>query len=58
MSHAIRMAGTVTPPPDMMEAARLSLSEASFNDLMNQTANQAPTPEQLCAAAERERTAN
>lgn len=57
-SHALSLGGTVTPPPDMIEAARLSLSEAGFNDLMNQTGHEPPTPEQLCAAVEQERTRN
>lgn len=50
------MSGTVTPPTDMINAARLSLSDAAFNDLMNQTGNQPPTPAQLCAAVALERT--
>lgn len=57
-NHALKLAGEVTPPADMVEAARLSLSEAGFNDLMNQTGHQAPTPAQLCAAVEFERTRN
>lgn len=49
------MCGTVTPPADMMNAARLSLSPESFELLMNATGGRAPTPAELCAAAEAER---
>jgi hypothetical protein len=42
------LAGSVTPPDDMMTAARKSLSEAAFNDLMEQTGGLAPTPDELC----------
>ena len=57
-NHALKLGGTVTPPTDMVNAARLSLSEAAFNDLMNQTGNEPPTPAQLVAAVELERTSN
>lgn len=40
--------GSVQPPSDMMAAAKASLTEQAFADLMEQTNNQAPTPEQLC----------
>jgi hypothetical protein len=41
--------GKVTHPKDMMEAARKSLSEQAFKDLMEQTGGRAPTPDELCA---------
>jgi hypothetical protein len=43
--------GTVTPPADMMEAARKSLEPFpnAFADLMAQTKGKAPTPDELCA---------
>lgn len=44
--------GTVTPPADMMEAARLSLPDQAFKDLMEQTGGRAPTPEELCKMAD------
>lgn len=53
-----QFAGTVIPPADMMEAARLSLSEQAFNDLMEQTGGKPPTPEQLCKMADACRQAN
>jgi hypothetical protein len=45
-----QFAGTVTPPADMMEAARKSLEPFpdAFADLMAQTNGKAPTPDQLC----------
>lgn len=46
------LVGTVTPPPDMMEAAKKSLPEQAFQDLMEQTQGQPPTPEQLCKMAD------
>jgi len=57
MSYTLKLAGKVSPPTDMIEAARLSLSEVGFKDLMNQTGNAAPTSAQLCAAVEQERRA-
>lgn len=47
--------GTVTPPDDMMAAARASLSEEGFAELMAETGNQPPTPAQLVRIADRER---
>lgn len=44
-----QFAGTVTPPVDMMDAARKSLSEQAFKDLMEQTGGRAPTADELCA---------
>lgn len=41
--------GSVTPPDDMMEAARKSLPDAEFQALMRETEGAAPTPAQLCA---------
>lgn len=56
MNRKIDMTGSVRPPADMIGAARASLSPHAFADLMNQTGGQAPTPAQLCAAAELERS--
>lgn len=42
------MSGTFTPPADMMAAARQSLSEGAFADLMEQTGGRPPTPDELC----------
>jgi hypothetical protein len=47
-----KFAGTVTPPSDMLEAARLSLSEQAFKDLMDQTGGNPPTPDELCKMAD------
>lgn len=44
-----QFAGKVTPPPDMIAAARASLSEQAFKDLMDQTGGNPPTPDELCA---------
>lgn len=43
-----QLSGTVTPPPDMMDAARKSLSDQAFADLMEQTGGREPTPDELC----------
>jgi hypothetical protein len=42
--------GRVTPPADMLKAARDSLAEFpnAFEDLMQQTGGRAPTPDELC----------
>jgi hypothetical protein len=40
--------GKVTPPTDMIAAAKASLPEAAFKDLMDQTGGNAPTPDELC----------
>lgn len=50
--HAPIWVGTVTPPADMMNAARLSLPADRFEKLMTMTGGQSPTPEQLVAAVE------
>lgn len=47
--------GNVTPPPDLMEAARKSLSAAGFERLMQITGGAIPTPAQLCREADYER---
>jgi hypothetical protein len=52
------LSGTVTPPPDMMKAAELSLSEQAFKDLMEQTQGQPPTPDQLCKMVDASRQAH
>jgi hypothetical protein len=54
--HSITMAGHVRPPADMIAAAERSLSPEGFRDLMNQTGGAPPTPAQLCAAVELERS--
>lgn len=43
-----QFAGRVTAPTDMMDAAKKSLSEQAFKDLMEQTGGRAPTPDELC----------
>ena len=40
--------GHVTPPADMVAAAKASLPEQAFKDLMDQTGGNPPTPEELC----------
>lgn len=52
------LVGMVTPPADMTEAARKSLPEQAFNDLMEQTGGRAPTPEELCAMVDAVRQAH
>jgi hypothetical protein len=49
------LTGKVTPPADMMEAARKSLEPYpdAFEDPMAQTGNQPPTPDQLCLMVDR-----
>lgn len=47
--------GTVTPPADMMAAAKASLSEEGFAELMRETRGGIPTPAQLVRIADRER---
>lgn len=50
-----QFAGTVTPPPDMIDAARKSLSAKAFEELMAETGGAPPTPDQLCAKVEANR---
>lgn len=55
------MVGRVTPPADMVEAARKSLSSAGFEALMRRLHEQGrtvPTPRELCAAVNVERYGN
>jgi hypothetical protein len=47
--------GKVTPPADMFDAARKSLTPENFDKLMLETGGKPPTPDQLVAAAEAER---
>jgi hypothetical protein len=47
--------GTVTPPADMMDAARQSLSPELFEILVQATGGRAPTPTELCAFADYQR---
>lgn len=49
--------GTVTPPADMMQAARLSLTPTGFENLMQRTSGRAPTPAELVEFADAERLA-
>ena len=53
-----QIAGTVTPPADMLGAARESLSPAAFHALLDTTGGRAPTSAELCAAVEAERARN
>jgi hypothetical protein len=53
--NAPKMFGTVTPPADMHEAARKSLTEDGYARLMTLTGGAAPTPRQLCEFADAER---
>lgn len=46
--------GKVTPPADLMDAARKSLSESGFAELMALTGGAIPTPRQIAEAADRE----
>lgn len=46
------MTGTVTPPADLMAAARASLSGVGFARLMNLTGGAPPTPRQLAREAD------
>ena len=55
-NYALKIQGEVTAPADMIDAARRSLSNAGFEDLMNQLGQQTPSPAQLCAAVELERS--
>jgi hypothetical protein len=50
--------GTVKPPADMMEAARLSLTPTGFENLMQRTGGRAPTPAELVEFADAERLAH
>lgn len=47
--------GRVTPPKDMMGAARKSLSTAGFEELMRRLDGRSPTAAELCAAVDKER---
>jgi hypothetical protein len=51
------LTGAVTPPTNMMDAARASLSEAGFANLMARTGGRAPTPAELVEFADAERQA-
>lgn len=50
------MVGHVTPPADMMAAARRDLSSEGFATLMAQIGGRSPTPAELVALVEQERT--
>lgn len=54
--YNLGLVGSVRPPTDMIDAARKSLSEAGFNDLIAQTGGAPPTSAQLVAAVELERS--
>jgi len=51
------LVGKVTPPDDMMEAARNSLDATAFENLMLETQGKPPTPEQLCKKVDEVRLA-
>lgn len=53
----LQLEGAHKPPTNMMDAARQSLSEAGFTELMRRTDGSAPTPAQLCELADAERDA-
>lgn len=57
MNYVPTLTGTVTPPPDMVAAARASLTQEAFALLMDSIGHRAPTPAELCAAVEAERAA-
>lgn len=50
-------AGWVTPPADMIEAARRDLSPEDFEQLMRETGGRPPTPDELCAKVDAARRA-
>lgn len=51
MNKTPHLGGSVTPPADMLAAARNSLEEfpGAFEDLMEQTGGRVPTADELCA---------
>lgn len=49
--------GQVTPPADMMDAARRSLSVTGFSNLMERTGGRIPTPTEVVEFADAERLA-
>jgi len=51
------LGGTVTPPPDMIEAARKSLDAEGLEELMRETGGRAPTADELVAKVEARRAA-
>jgi hypothetical protein len=51
----MKLEGTVTPPADMVAAAKRDLSPPGFDKLMAATSGAPPTPRQLVAAVEEER---
>jgi hypothetical protein len=57
MTRGFEFNGTVTPPADMMDAARRSLSPTGFSNLMARTSGLAPTPAELVEFADAERQA-
>jgi hypothetical protein len=54
----MKIAGMVTPPADMVAAARRDLSADGFAQLMQLTGGNPPTPAQLVTAVEEERNGN
>ena len=50
----MKLSGMVTPPADMIAAARRDLSVEGFEKLMKATGGEPPTPGQLVAAVEEE----
>jgi hypothetical protein len=54
-NYQVGAVGSVTPPADMMAAAKASLTEEGFAELMRETGGASPTPAQLVRIADRER---
>lgn len=50
-----QFAGAVTPPADMVDAARKSLDAEGFDELMRETGGRPPTPDELVAKVEARR---
>lgn len=53
--HRLDLCGSVTPPADMIEAARRELSDLDFNALMQETGGLPPTSAQLVTLVEARR---
>jgi hypothetical protein len=53
----LTLKGKVSPPADMIAAARASLSEVAFTALMEKTKGFPPTADELCAVLMAERQA-
>jgi hypothetical protein len=53
-----QMVGSVSPPADMIDAARRSLDAEGFEELMRETGGRAPTAKELVAKVEARRNAS